>query len=116
MIADKVIRSIIPTDIYAVVIFRFLVFLTCGECRVRDCFEKGVVEVELASKKQLQRLEVLLDRPMRHGFDKDKSGEKLAESEEGLLEHRTDAFDTLYIGREKFPYREAFSLPTSEIL
>lgn len=55
----------------------------------------------------------------RNGFDKDKSGEKLAESEEDLLEHRTDgtdAFDTLYIGAEKFPYREAFSLPTTGIL
>lgn len=47
----------------------------------------------------------------RNGFRKDKSGEKLAESEESLLEHRTDgsdAFDTLYIGAEKFPYREDF--------
>lgn len=55
----------------------------------------------------------------RNGFRKDKSGEKLAESEEDLLEHRTDgtdAFDTLYIGAEKFPYRETFSLPTSGIL
>jgi len=55
----------------------------------------------------------------RNGFRKEKSGEKLAESEEDLLEHRTDgtdAFDTLYIGAEKFPYREAFSLPTSGIL
>ena len=55
----------------------------------------------------------------RNGFHKDKSGEKLAESEEDLLEHRTDgtdAFDTLYIGAEKFPYRDAFSLPTSGIL
>ena len=35
----------------------------------------------------------------RNGFRKDKGGEKLAESEEDLLEHRTDgtdAFDTLY--------------------
>ena len=35
-----------------------------------------------------------------------EGGEKLAESEEDLLEHRTDgtdAFDTLYIGCEKFP-------------
>lgn len=35
---------------------------------------------------------------------KDKSGEKLAENEEDLLEHRTDgtdAFDTPYIGCEK---------------
>ena len=42
----------------------------------------------------------------RNGFRKDKAGEKLAESEESLLEHRTDgtdAFDTLYIGCEKFP-------------
>lgn len=33
---------------------------------------------------------------------KDRTGEKLAESEKDLLEHRTDAFDTLYIGLEKF--------------
>ncbi len=42
----------------------------------------------------------------RLGFRKNKSGEKLAENEENLLEHRTDgtdAFDTLYIGCEKFP-------------
>lgn len=45
----------------------------------------------------------------RLGFRKDKSGEKLAETEEDLLEHRTDgtdAFDTLYIGCEKFPQTE----------
>ena len=55
----------------------------------------------------------------RNGFRKDKAGEKLAETEEDLLEHRTDgtdAFDTLYIGAEKFPYRESFSLPTTGIL
>ena len=42
----------------------------------------------------------------RNGFHKNKAGEKLAESEEDLLEHRTDgtdAFDTLFIGCEKFP-------------
>ena len=42
----------------------------------------------------------------RNGFHKDKGGEKLAETEEDLLEHRTDgtdAFDTLFIGCEKFP-------------
>ncbi len=47
----------------------------------------------------------------RNGFRKDKAGEKLAESEEDLLEHRTDgtdAFDTLYIGCEKFPYRDSY--------
>lgn len=42
----------------------------------------------------------------RNGFRKDKGGEKLAEPEEDLIEHRTDvsdAFDTQYIGCEKFP-------------
>lgn len=64
----------------------------------------------------------------RNGFRKDKSGEplalrlyrrqKLAESEEDLLEHRTDgtdAFDTLYIGCEKFPWRDTFSLAVSGV-
>ena len=55
----------------------------------------------------------------RNGFHKDKSGEKLAESEEDLLEHRTDgtdAFDTLYIGCEKFPYHDSFSLSASGVI
>ena len=55
----------------------------------------------------------------RNGFHKDKSGEKLAESEEDLLEHRTDgtdAFDTLYIGCEKFPFHDSFSLSMSGVL
>ncbi len=54
----------------------------------------------------------------RNGFRKDKSGEKLAESEEDLLEHRTDgtdAFDTLYIGCEKFPFHDSFSLSVSGV-
>ncbi len=40
-------------------------------------------------------------------------------AEEDLLEHRTDgtdAFDTLYIGCEKFPYRDAFSLNVSGVI
>ncbi len=64
----------------------------------------------------------------RNGFHKDKSVEKLAESEvidevaceaRTLLEHRTDgsdAFDTLYIGCEKFPYRDTFSLSMSGVI
>ena len=77
----------------------------------------------------------------RNGFRKDKGGEKLAESEEDLLEiscqreqswacstmpsaadimqHRTDGtdtFDTLYIGCEKFPYRDAFSINVSGVI
>jgi len=42
----------------------------------------------------------------RNGFHKNKDGEKKDETEEDLLQHRTDgsdAFDTLYIGCEKFP-------------
>lgn len=41
-----------------------------------------------------------------HGFEKDKSGEKYAETEEDRLEHRTDgtdAFDTLLIGMFLYP-------------
>ena len=55
----------------------------------------------------------------RNGFRKDKGGEKLAENEENLLEHRTDgtdAFDTLYIGCEKFPYRDGFAVSSSGVL
>lgn len=55
----------------------------------------------------------------RNGFRKDKSGEKLAESEEYLLEHRTDgsdAFDTLCISCEKFPVHDIVSVPVSGML
>ena len=55
----------------------------------------------------------------RNGFRKDKGGEKLDETEENLLEHRTDgtdAFDTLYIGAEKFPYKEIYPITSSGIL
>ncbi len=50
----------------------------------------------------------------RNGFRKNR--EKLAESEEDLLEHRTDAFDTLYIRAEKFPYKDAFSINVSGVI
>ena len=55
----------------------------------------------------------------RNGFRKDKGGEKLAESEEDLLEHHTDgtdAFDTLYIGCEKFPQHSASTYNISGVL
>ena len=55
----------------------------------------------------------------RNGFHKDKSGEKLAEAEEALLEHRTDgsdAFDTLYIGCEKFPVHDIMNVPVSSVM
>ena len=45
------------------------------------------------------------------GFKKDKSGEKLTESEEDLLQHRTDgtdAWDTLFIGMNKFPINDEY--------
>ena len=47
------------------------------------------------------------------------TGEKLAESEEDLLEHRTDgtdAFDTLYIGCERRPYSGVSLVDTGGIL
>ena len=47
----------------------------------------------------------------RNGFRKNKSMEKQPESEEDLLEHRTDgtdAFDTLYFGCEKFPQHDLY--------
>lgn len=50
----------------------------------------------------------------RNGFDKNKASEKLAESEESRLEHRTDgtdAFDTLYIGALRFPH---YALPVPD--
>ncbi|HEY6913141.1 MAG TPA: hypothetical protein VI413_00580 [Paludibacter sp.] len=46
------------------------------------------------------------------GFKKDKRGEKLAESDEDLREHRTDgtdAFDSLYIGMNNFPVESSFN-------
>ena len=55
----------------------------------------------------------------RNGFRKNKDGEKLEESEENLLQHRTDgsdAFDTLYIGCEKFPFRESFHISSGGVL
>ena len=55
----------------------------------------------------------------RNGFRKDKGGEKLDETEENLLEHRTDgtdAFDTLYIGVEKFPYKEIYPVSASGVM
>jgi len=51
-----------------------------------------------------------------YGFGKDKSGEKLGESEQDLLEHRTDgtdAFDTLWYGMNRFPHEEGEGAMTS---
>ncbi len=47
-----------------------------------------------------------------NGFKKDKRGEKLAENDEDKLETRTDgtdAWDTLFIGMNKFPAENSFS-------
>ena len=55
----------------------------------------------------------------RNGFHKNKAGEKLAESEEDLLEHRTDgtdAFDTLFIGCEKFPQSQYISVDAGGVM
>ena len=54
----------------------------------------------------------------RLGFRKNKSDEKNPETEEDLLEHRTDgtdAFDTLYIGCEKFPQHDFNSFMSAGI-
>ena len=55
----------------------------------------------------------------RNGFRKNKSMEKQPESEEDLLEHRTDgtdAFDTLYIGCEKFPQHDTYPITIGGIM
>ena len=55
----------------------------------------------------------------RNGFRKDKGGEKLDETEENQLEYRTDgtdAFDTLFIGCEKFPQRNFYPISTNGVL
>ena len=55
----------------------------------------------------------------RNGFRKDKGGEKLAETEEDLLHHRTDstdAFDKLYIGCSKFPQNTTFHINLSGVV
>lgn len=55
----------------------------------------------------------------RNGFAKDKSAEKLVESEESPLELRTDgtdAFDTLYIGCENFPKSGAVAVFTGGVV
>ena len=49
----------------------------------------------------------------RNDFRKNKSTKNNPESEEDLLEHRTDgtdAFDTLYIGCEKFPQHDLYPI------
>ena len=45
--------------------------------------------------------------------------EKDPESEEDLLEHRTDgtdAFDTLYIGAERFPQHDTYPLTLGGVM
>lgn len=53
------------------------------------------------------------------GFKKDKLGEKLAETEEDKLEYRTDgtdAWDTLFIGMNKFPQITSIGFVTSSFV
>ena len=55
----------------------------------------------------------------RNGFRKDKGSDKLDGTEENLLEYRTDgtdAFDTQFIGCEKFPQRNFYPITPSGIL
>ena len=53
------------------------------------------------------------------GFQKEKSGEKLAENEEDKLEFRTDgsdAWDTLFIGMNRFPVIDVGSSVTTTMI
>lgn len=55
----------------------------------------------------------------RNGIRKNKSKEKDPESKEDLLEHcsdGTDAFDTLYIGCEKFPQHDIYPVGTGGVM
>ena len=55
----------------------------------------------------------------RNGFRKAKEDEKKPETDESLLEHRTDgtdAFDTLYIGCEKFPQQFTINLSSGGVM
>lgn len=65
----------------------------------------------------LPAMEMAGVRQGRTGFEKDKAGEKLGETEDDPLELRTDgtdAFDDLFIGLNFFP-RQATSIPTSTV-
>lgn len=77
-----------------------------GQARLRPMFnEEGTADL-LISIKSAGMV----------GGKKDKRGEKLAETEEDRLEYRTDgsdAFDTLYIGCERFPQDGGLLICTS---
>ncbi len=64
----------------------------------------------------LPAMEMTGTRYGKYGFEKDKSGEKLAESDDDPLELRTDgtdAFDDLFIGLNFFPQQStSISIPT----
>lgn len=65
----------------------------------------------------LPAMEMAGVRQGRTGFEKDKAGEKLGETEDDPLELRTDgtdAWDDLFIGLNFFP-RQATSIPTSTV-
>ena len=68
--------------------------------------ESGVGTIDSGESASLAALHLQIGR----GCQSDRSD---------LLEHRTDgpdAFDTLYIGAEKIPYREVLSISTSGIV
>jgi hypothetical protein len=61
----------------------------------------------------LPSMEMCGTRYGKYGFEKDKSGEKLGESEDDPLELRTDgtdAWDDLFIGLNFFPQQSGFSI------
>ena len=80
--------------------YRLINYGLAGRCRLTPYFNRQnnndlILAIQSAGVERGSR-----------GFRKDKSGEKIRESEEDPLELRTDgtdAFDTLYIGAELFP-------------
>ena len=80
----------------------------CGEWESEEDFARHIMEECYNLKLKIAEYQIY---QLKWG--------KLAESEEDLLEHRTDgtdAFDTLYIGYEKFPFRDTFALSMSGVV
>ncbi len=87
-----------------------------------DCFKGAKHLIPLLNKENNDALIISISLAEASigakGFQKNKAGEKLAETEDDLLEYRTDgsdAFDTLVLGICLFPYSSAggFSLGSS---
>ena len=79
-----------------------------------DCFKGAKHLIPLLNKENNEALIVSISLAEASigakGFQKNKAGEKLAETEDDLLEYRTDgsdALDTLVLGISLFPYNSS---------